>query len=259
VNTEGGSYEGFLYSSTVGVGLSRLSWRPERQFVFVENSFSWKRYFSLFENLEVDRWSPTTQQPTATGTGIARSFVTLRVEPSKLIAFDFNDNYFHDFPTFNALLVGTGLLDKILFQGLSGGVRVSLPYRATVYANVGRSKGTSDPNASWNYMYGLTLTELGHTGIRADGHYSRFDSAFGKGNYQSLSLSRQMSESLRLEVLGGRQNIVSTFTSQSRALFINGNLDWVFGRHYFLNGGATVYRGQSQNYLQTIVTMGYRF
>jgi hypothetical protein len=59
--------------------------------------------------------------------------------------------------------------------------------------------------------------------------------------------------------MAGRQNFTSTLTSQTRALFVNGNVDWVFGRHYFLNTGFTVYRGQSQNYNQTIVTFGYRF
>jgi hypothetical protein len=258
-NVEGGSYEGIKYSSTSGLGLSRLSWQPEREFVFFENSFSWKRYFSLFQNLEVDRWHATTQQPTATGTSLARSFVTFRFEPSRLVSFDINDNYFHDFPTFNALLVGTGLLDKILFQGLSGGVRLSLPYHASLYTNVGRSKGTNDPTPSWNYMYGLMVSDILNSGIRADLHYSRFNSSFGQGNYQSLSVSRQLNEALRLEVMAGRQNFTSSLTSQTHALFVNGTVDWVFGRHYFLNGGFTVYRGQSQNYDQSIVTFGYRF
>jgi hypothetical protein len=259
LNFEGGSYDGFKYSSTTGLGMSRLSWRPERDFLFFENAVSWKRYFSIFQNLEVDRWHPTIQQPTASGTSIARSFTTLRFEPSQRISFDLNDNYFHDFPTFSTLLVGTGLLDRILFQGLSGGVRLSLPYHTTVYTDIGRSKGTNDPNPSWNYMYGLTVADILHTGIRGDAHYSRFDSSFGRGNYQSLSLSRQMSESLRLELMGGRQDFVSPLTSQTRALFVNATVDWVFGLHYFVNGAFTVYRGQSQNYNQTILTLGYRF
>ena len=259
LNLDGGSYEGFKYSSTAGVGQSRLSWSPERDFVFFENSLSWKRYFTVYQSLEVDRWHATTQQPTASGTSIGRAFVSLRFEPSKLISFDINENYFHDFPAFSAVLVGTGLLDKILFQGLSGGVHVALPYRASVYANVGRSKGTNDTSPSWNYMYGLIVPDIRRSGIRVDIHDSRFNSSFGKGDYQSLSLSRQISESLRLEVLAGRQNFVSTLTSQTRAIFVNGNLDWAFGSHYFAAGGFTVYRGQSQNYSQTIVTFGYRF
>jgi len=258
-SVEGGSYEDLRYMSTVGLGISRLSWRPEKEFVFVENTFSWKRYFSLYESLEVDRSHPTTLQPTASGTAIGRSFVTLRFEPYRFLSFDLDHNYFRDFPTFSPLLVGTGLLDKLLFQGLSGGVRLSLPYQASVYANAGRSKGNSDPNPSWNYLLGLAFADVLHTGIRADAHYTRFNSSFGQGNYQSFGLSRQMTDFLRLEVLAGQQNFVSALTSQTRARFVSGNLDWMFARHYFIGGGVTVYRGQSQNYNQTFFTMGYRF
>ena len=259
VSLEGGSYENFRYMSTTGFGVSRLSWKPEREFVFFENSFSWKRYFSVFHNLEVDRWQATFQQPTASGTGVARSFVTLRFEPYRFLAFDLNDNYFRSYPTFTPLLVGTGLLDKFLFQGLSGGVRLALPYHASVYVNLGRSKGNSDPSSSWNYLYGLTLADVLGTSIRTDVHYSRFNSSFGQGNYQSLSLSRQKNEYLRLEVMAGQQNFISALTTQTRARFVSGNLDWSFARHYFLGGGLIVYRGQSQNYNQTSFTLGYRF
>ena len=125
--------------------------------------------------------------------------------------------------------------------------------------NVGRSKGNSEPNPSWNYLYGLTLDDIAHMGIRADLHYSRFNSPFARGNYKSLAFSRQVTDALRLQLEGGQQNFGSAFTSQSRARFANANLDWAFVRHYFLGGGLTVYRGQAQSYNQIFFTLGYRF
>ena len=92
LNFEGGSWDGFKYGSTTGFGVSRLSWHPESEFVFFENSFSWKRYFSVYHSLQADRSHATTLQPTATGTGVARSFLTIRFEPAKFISFDLNDN-----------------------------------------------------------------------------------------------------------------------------------------------------------------------
>jgi len=259
VNLDGGTWDGFKYSSTTGFGLSRLSWHPESEFVFFENSFSWKRYFSVYHSLQADQTHPTTLQPTAGGTGVARSFLTIRFEPAKVISFDLNDNYFRSFPTFDPRLVGTGLLDKLLFQGVSGGVHVNLPYRSSFYVTAGKSNGTGDPQGSWNQMYGFTMSDIRHTGIRADAHYSHFDSSFGKGDYQSVSLSRDMTETLRLYVQAGQQNFVSQYTSQTRARFANGSLDWSFAAHFFLSGGVTVYRGQTQNYDQVFFTLGYRF
>ena len=40
---------------------------------------------------------------------------------------DVNNNYFRGVPTFDERLIGTGLLDKMLFQGWSGGFRLELP------------------------------------------------------------------------------------------------------------------------------------
>src|ERR1017187_3078747 len=201
----------------------------------------------------------TTLQPTAAGTGVARSFLTIRFEPVKLISFDLNDNYFRSFPTFDPRLVGTGLLDKLLFQGVSGGVHLNLPYRGSFYATIGKSSGTGDPSGSWNQMYGYAMNDIMHSGIRADAHYSHFNSSFGRGDYESVSLSRDMRESLRLSVVTGQQNFVSQLTTQTRARFANGSLDWNFAAHYFLSGGVTVYRGQTQNYDQVLLTLGYRF
>jgi hypothetical protein len=259
VNFGGGSFDGFRYTSTMGAAITRLSWKPERQFLFFEDTLSYKRYFSVYEDLEVDKMHPTTQQPTATGTSVARNFVTLRLEPSKIVSFDLNENYFRDFPTFDPRLVGTGLLDKLLFQGVSAGARVSLPYHASVYVNLGRSNSSSDTKPSWNQLYGFAVADILRTGLRADLHYSRFNSSFGLGDYESVSLSRQLGEALRLELQAGQQNFTSPLTSLTRARFINGNLDWAFSAHYFLAGGLTIYRGQTQNYNQASFTLGYRF
>lgn len=258
MNFEGGSFEGFKYTSTTGLAVSRLNWHPDRQFIFLENGFFYKKYFSVYHNLEADK---LTKAQTLEGRGVAlaRSFLTIRFEPVKRIAFDLSHNYFRDFPTFDPRLVGTGLLDKLLFQGVSGGVRLSLPYRATIYTNFGRSKSASDQTSSLNQMYGLGFANVLGTGVRTDVRYARFNSPFARGMYKAVSVGRDVRESLRLELQAGQQNFGSALTAQSRSRFVNGNVDWFFATHYFLGGGLTVYRGQSQNYNQTFFNVGYRF
>jgi hypothetical protein len=258
VNFEQGSFDSVKFTSTAGVGITRLSWEPERQFLFFENTIYYKRYFSIYHDLQADKLHQTTQQPAA-APAIARSFLTLRFQPVNFIAFDLSHNYFRDFPTFDPRLVGTGLLDKYLFQGLSGGVRVTLPYRLQVYTNLGRSSRTGDQRSSLNRMFGLAATNILGTGIRGDFHLSRFDSSFGRGEYKALTLSREVRETLQFQLQAGQQNYNSTLTAVTRARFITGSVDWFFATHYFLGGGLTVYRGQTQSYNQTYFTLGYRF
>ena len=259
INFENGSYDGFHSNSTTGVAVSRIGWKPDREFVFFENSLSYKRIVSVYPEFEVDQVHASPITVASASPGISKSFLTLRLAPSKLVEFDVSQNYFRDFPTFDPRLLGTGLLDKYLFQGLSGGVRFFLPYRSMVYANVGQSNSTGDKKSTLNKMFGLGFRDVFHTGIGTDFHYTQFDSSFAKGSYKSVSLTRQLGETLRLMLQAGQQDFGSAFTSQSRSRFINSSLDWSFTAHYFLGGGFTVYRGGSQNYDQLYFTVGWRF
>ena len=258
VNFEGGSYDDFRYSSTSGVALSTLNWKIDRPFVFFENSISYKRYVSLYDSMQID--SPVgTTAGSSPGPGIGQNFLTLRIQPHERIEFDANYSSFRDLPTFDTTLIQTGLLDKYLFQGLSGGVRLEVLKQVWLYTNLGKSNSSGDSKSSLNELYGITFSRLPWVHIRADGHYAHFNSSFGSGDYKAVSLSRSLNDNFRLELLGGEQDFVSTLSNNTKSKFITSNLEMNFGAHYFLQGGFTVSRGVSQDYDQWLFTMGYRF
>jgi AMIN domain len=257
VNFEGGSFDNFRYSSTSGMGLNMLKWKIDRPFVFFENGFFYKRYLSIYHSLQAD--SPSgNSQVAAPGAGIGRSFLTVRIQPVDRVEFNINHTYFRDIPTYSAQLIGTGLLDKYLFQGFSGGIRVQLVKDIWLYTTLGKSSRSGDAKDSWNQLYGVTMGRLPWFGVRADLHYTKFNSSFGNGSYESVSFSRNFHETLRWEVLGGRQSFVSP-TLNDTSHFVTGNFEAALGRHYFAQTGYTWNRGAGQNYDQWIVTFGYRF
>jgi len=257
VNFEGGSFDNFRYSSTSGMGLNMIKWKIDRPFVFFENGFFYKRYLSIYHSLQAD--SPSgNSQVAAPGAGIGRSFLTIRIQPVDRVEFNINHTYFRDIPTYDAQLIGTGLLDKYLFQGFSGGARVQVMKDLWLYTTLGRSNRSGDAKSSWNQLYGVTMGRLPWVGVRADVHYTKFNSSFGNGSYEAVSFSRNFRETLRWEVLGGRQSFVSP-TLNDTSHFVTGNLEAGLGQHYFVQTGYTWNRGASQNYDQWIVTFGYRF
>ena len=257
VNFQGGSFDGFHYTSTTGLGVSMLKWQIDRPFVFLENTFSYKRYLSIYHSLQADSPAGNPAVP-APGPGLSRSFLTFRIQPHPRLEFDFNHNYFRDVPTFDPQLIGTGLLDKYLFQGFSAGARVEVVKQIFVYGSLGQSNRTGDAKTSLNQMYGVTFNRLPWLGLRADGHYSRFNSSFGSGSYRAVSLSRNFTDDIRLEVLAGDQTFSSLLTTDDRSRFINTNIDFALGAHYFTQGGITINRGQL-SYDQWMFTLGYRF
>jgi hypothetical protein len=94
--------------------------------------------------------------------------------------------------------------------------------------------------------------------LRADAHYAQFSGSFGNGSYESFSLSRQMSDRLRLEVLMGQQNFASTLTTNTRGRFLTGTVETTLGPHYYLQGSFTTNRGD-MSYDQFMFSLGYRF
>jgi hypothetical protein len=258
-NFETGNFETLRFTSTEGIAVTRVSWKAERQYVFTENMLSWRQKFSIYHNLEADQLVPGRLGNTESGVVISRSFLTARVQPWKWLSIDLNHNYFRTIPTFDLVLAGTGLLDKLLFTGFSGGVRMDLPYRLTIYGNVGRSSLSNDPSRTLNQMYGISMRNILGSGIRGDVRYAVFNGAYGSGSYQSVSASRDISERLRFELVAGEQKFRSTLTTGINGFFATSHVDWFLGRHYVLGGGISLFRGQQENYDQTFVNLGYRF
>jgi len=257
INFEGGEYDGFHYSSTSGAGMSMVKWAANDPFIFFEDSISYKRDIAVYESAQLDSPKGNTQTP-APGPGLGRNFFTLRVNPHPRLELDANYNYFRQIPTYDPTLIGTGLLDKYLFQGFSAGGRLEIWNQVWISTNLGRSKGTGDTKSSLNQMYGITYGRVPWLKVRADVRYSRFNSSFGAGSYNSVSLSRQMSDRLRLELLVGQQNFASPITINTRSRFLTGTVETTLGPHYYLQSNFTTNRGDL-SYDQFMFSMGYRF
>ena len=257
VNFDGGSYNAWHYSSTSGAGINMVNWTMNRPFVFLEDSISYSRRFAVYEAAQFDSPAGTPATP-APGPGLGRSFFTVRVQPHPRVELDFNHNYFRDVPTFDPALIGTTLLDKYLFQGFSAGARVEVARQVYLSTTLGRSNGSGDKSASLNEMFGITLNRLPVWQLRAAANYARFNSAFGSGSYESFSVSRQMSEALRLELLAGQQNFSSALTASNRSRFLTTTWETMLGPHYYIQGNFTINRGQL-SYQQWMFSIGYRF
>jgi hypothetical protein len=258
VNFGGGSYETFHFSSTSGLGVNLLKWQMQDPFIFFENSISYKRTFSIYSSLQADRplGNPAVPSP---GAGISQSYLTVRLAPVQRFEISLNDTYFRNIPTFDPTLIGTGLLDKYLFQGVSAGLRVQVVKPISVYTQLGESSRTGDAKRSINQLYGLTFTKVPWLGVTADLHYSKFASDFAVGTYRALSLSRSFGDRLHLIVLGGDQSVLSALAGNQSARFLTATTDTSIGARFFVQGGLTFYRGQLENYNQLSFTLGYRF
>jgi hypothetical protein len=183
----------------------------------------------------------------------------LRVQVHPRVQLDFTDTYFRDVPTYDPVLVGTGLLDKYLYQGLTGGVRVDLPYHLIGYVSLGQSNNSGDKKNSLNQLYGLSVTHIWKTGFGADARYSKFDSAFASGTYRTVSINRHIGERFQLDFMGGKYDYTSSLAATSNSYFENTLFDVDLGAKMFIQIAITTQRGGTQNYNQWTNVLGYRF
>lgn len=260
LSMERGDFDSFHIMSTAGLAMTSIDWRVARQFAFFENNFNWKRYLSVYSSVQVDaaRTSPLPGGG-SNPTGISQTYNSVHFQPIKLLTLGVNYNYFRNLPTFDPRLIGTGLVDNYLFQGFSGDLRVDLPKQISLYAGIGQSKASTDTKGSLNDAFGITFGNLFRTGLSLGLHYSKFDSTFGSGEYESVSLSRNLSEKLRLQILAGNQQFDSPLTANTAAKFINATLDWSIGRRYFIEGLYGWYDGNVLSYNQWSALFGYRW
>jgi hypothetical protein len=258
VNFHGGDFDGFHYSSTEGAGVELLSWSLDRPFLFSENDLSFKHVFSLYHSMQIDRPTANPGSPTIQF-GVGQSLLSLRAQANPRIEFELQDTYFRDVPTYDVVLVGTGLLDRYLFQGVSGGSRVQLPLRVTGYFNVGRSSASSDKKDSWNTMYGASMSRIWKTDLTVDARYSKFDSSFASGVYRTVSISRDLGDRFRLSLQGGKQSFTSPLSKDAGDYFANLLVETNLGSRYFLESSYTTQRGGADPYNQFTATFGYRF
>ncbi len=257
-NVHGGDFDSFRYSTTAGVGVELMKWTINRPFAFTENSFSFKRIFSIYHAMQVDRPTANPSMP-AVGTGLGQSLLSLRVQVHPRVVLDVTDTYFRDVPTYDPTLVGTGLLDKYLYQGINGGARIEFPKHITGYFSLGQSSNSSDPKSSMNKMFGATMSNIWRTGLQADARYSKFDSSFASGTYTTFTLTRDLLDNLRVNLQAGRYSYVSSAAANSKSQFINLFVDTNLGSRLFLESQFTAQRGGSLNYNQWTTTLGYRF
>jgi hypothetical protein len=258
VNYEKGDFDHLRFSDTFGLAATSIAWHIAREFVFAENNISVGHLFSIFNSLQLDK-GRTALGGVPYSAGLTQSFSSVRFQPVRFLTFNLNHNYLRSLPTFDPALISLGLLDQYLFQGLSGGVHIDLPFKIGISTDVGRSKNSTDTASSWNQAYGLTFGEIPRTGMQLDLRYTKFNSAFGQGDYQFVSLSRTVAERFHVQLQGGMQHLASAFSTNSASKFVSSTVDWSLGPRYFFEGLFSWNMGTTMNYQQTNFTFGYRF
>ena len=103
------------------------------------------------------------------------------------------------------------------------------------------------------------MSRIWKTGLTVDARYSKFDSAFAAGNYRTLTVSREISDGIRLNLQAGRQAFASPLSKDKGSYFGNFIVDANIGTRYFVESSFTTQRGGADEYNQLTSSFGIRF
>jgi hypothetical protein len=87
------------------------------------------------------------------------------------------------------------------------------------------------------------MSHIWKTGLTADARYSKFNSSFASGTYSTVSLSRDLLDSLRVNLQAGRYSYNSSVASNSNSNFANVIVDSNLGSKLFVESMFTIQRG----------------
>ncbi|HEY3705807.1 MAG TPA: hypothetical protein VGL22_12135 [Terracidiphilus sp.] len=254
-----GSYEKIHVSSTAGAALSSIRWKLDRPFLFFENEISYKGTISIYHSLILDSPQGVSTGGVRPGAGVSHSYFTLHYQPFHALGLDLYQNFFRDIPTAVTTAIATGTVDTILFQGTSAGAHWKPSRQFALYTNMGISDRSGDSHRSFNRMFGATWFDLVRSGVRADFHYSKFNSNFGNGEYSALTFSRQVTSHMFSNLQLANQDLHSEHSTNDHSRFISDSLDVNLGRHTYIQSGYTIVDGATLNYRQWYASLGYRF
>jgi hypothetical protein len=208
--------------------------------------------------MQIDRPTANPSTP-AVGVGLGQSLLTLRFQVHPRVTLDLTDTYFRDVPTYDPTLVGTGLLDKYLFQGLNGGARIQFPEHITGYFSLGRSSEFQRPQEFLEYA--CRSHSLPHLEDRPSGRCAllQIRQRLCRGNLSFDFAYQRPRRALAVESAGWKYAYNSSLATNSNSYFVNLLFDTNLGARYFMQSGFTTQRGGAQEYNQWTTTLGYRF
>jgi len=152
---------------------------------------------------------------------LTQSFFEHTLSPIRLITFDLNTAICRNLPSFDPIFISTGLLDQYLFQGLSGGARLDLPYHIGVSGDVGKSKSSTDTKIPGSDVRPHVRRNQ-KTGLQLDLRYSKFNSSFGRGQYEMVSgLQNHRRPVFTFSCRPEHRSLNSLLSSNSNSTFVN--------------------------------------
>jgi len=228
-----------------------------RQFAFLENTWSWKQYVSLYNSLQADA---ARTSPLVNGGSNPRHLAELLIDSlpaHQANRFRREPQLFPLAADIRSALAGNGFAGSIPLPGIQRRRKVRAAETHRPIRQPRESNTTTDKKSSLNQAYGVSFGRLWNTGLLLDLHYSN-QQLFWQRKIRIVFPLEESHRQFPSPAYGGHQVFNTTLSTNTNSNFVNGVVDLNVGPRYFLEGNYGWYHGTSLNYTQWSSVFGYR-
>lgn len=255
---EDGSYDTRRYAGTFAFSGSYNAGTIDREFAYVQNTFSLARRVSIYHSMEVDLNRGWRKDAQGQSLSFSNTFATANVTVNRFFAVDasydarrnIRDFHFHDSPD--------SLFDDALSTGYSAGLALSFPRHVRLRARAGIRHRDGEPDDNRHASASLTAAQFPFRGQAVAARLSISDTPFVTGYRPSLSY-RFSATRRTLVTLGAGAYIYKQTLDTTSSRFVEASVHQTLGRRYFAAGNIRRIIGDAVESMSLYLETGLSF
>ncbi len=197
------SQNGQRLASTLALSASYEQNHVNREFVYLQNTYSFLQWFSLYQSVEVDINRGWRKQAQGHAFSFSNLYIIANAMPASFLSLNFSYDARRNVRTFDSFGIPDSLFDFSLHQGVSGGFSLTLPHDMSLRANASLrfQQGPTNDNFYGSIYYGIrNFPRRGHA---LAARLAFFNTPFSRGVRPVLSYRFPFKRRVNVSLSGG--------------------------------------------------------
>lgn len=241
ISRDAGVYEGHRLSTTVALSASYYRDLVSREFVYLQNTYSYARRFTLYQSVEVDVNRQWRLQASSGRLSFSNFYLTSNVRLTRAIRIDMAVDARKNIRSFNTMNTPDSLFDDTLSQGMNGGVTFLLGANATLGARTGIRRREASEDVLFSSV-NLNLRHFIRPGYNVSARLSRSKNEFTTGYAPLLMLRMPLGRRTGV-TMGGGGYLYDTLGVKDNNYYLQALADRSLGSRFGVSLGGRRYFG----------------
>jgi hypothetical protein len=257
LSREVGTYESSRLVTTVALSSSSAEGEVDREFIYLQNRYSYQNMLSLYQSVELDYNRDWRMDATGERITFSNLYLTGNANIGSRVSLDASFDARKNVWTHAVIDLPDSLFDTSLRRGVNGGVSLNLPGRVRMRGHMGRRFGEGDLSDIDFVSGSVTRRGLARRGDMLTFRYSRSKTITTTGKQPAVSYHFPYRH-MRLTAGWGGYTY-ETDTTKNNSYYYDLGAHANVKRNYFLSGTWRYYFSGPLESVQIVGELGWSF